>query len=64
MKAFLDSAAVTDIKSAELFRKTNEKLELFQRKQIMSNLSFSAAYASIYNGERASKIRHHSCSFS
>nr|BDX27414.1 MAG: hypothetical protein [White spot syndrome virus] len=58
MKAFLDSAAVTDIKSAELFRKTNEKLELFQRKQIMSNPLFSAAYASTHiMGERASKIR-------
>ena len=41
IKEFIKSSKVTDLDSANLFRQSNENLEMIQRQQIMSNPLFS-----------------------
>nr|BDT63010.1 MAG: wsv313-like protein [Trachysalambria curvirostris nimavirus] len=44
---FVRSSKVTDLDSAELFRKSNESLEMVQRQQIMSNPLFTGVFTAI-----------------
>lgn len=44
LNEFAESTKLQDADSAELFRQSNEKLEMLQRNQIMSNPLFSGAY--------------------
>nr|BDT63542.1 MAG: wsv313-like protein [Pasiphaea japonica whispovirus] len=48
MNEFLESVKITDVDSAELFRETNEKIEILLRKKIMSNPLFADAYTSTH----------------
>lgn len=48
---FARYSKITDIESAELFRKTNESLELLQQQQIMSNPIFSNIFVDDYYTE-------------
>lgn len=57
LNEFIKSSEVTDISSAELFRRSNENLEMVQRQQIMSNPLFSeiSSASSLFSRVRQKK---------
>ena len=55
LNEFIKSSEVTDITSAELFRRSNENLEMVQRQQIMSNPLFSEISSASFLFSRVQK---------